>query len=379
MLPTFDLFYSHFENVDIGSVRVHQLRGQSTTPGGTVGSVTRPPSLSRITGWTVHIWLLFSAPGSKTFPVTQIEDPTIPEKQTSAKTADASSTSGYVLKKGALEVCGSSPTSASRLPLCKFGQPGSIPALVLHSGGMVVWHRKGAIAGRFFNLVDHSNGLFFLVECSSQISIHTAKELTDKIWRDSSSGQSANLLTGKSVVRTRPLHLVFTCLGLGSLTVSQPLYFLWVARQLGSERVLQLNDFSPNRKKITNDQGSLSRGVHSDPQFFHHIKRSPLSVRLVSKPRRPPNRASAALSQPTWEFISPATTTTSEPDVVGNSSTAHERFRPSWGLSRRRSPRVSVNLMFYLNPSWNTLIRKSICFSERLTWKLVYFANSCFS
>ncbi|KAG5451363.1 hypothetical protein CSKR_105311, partial [Clonorchis sinensis] len=37
--------------------------------------------------------------------------------------------------------------------------------------------------------------------------------------------------------------------------------------------------------------------------------------------------------------------------VAENSSTAHERFRPSWGSSGRRSPRVSVNLMFYLNPN----------------------------
>ncbi|KAG5448296.1 hypothetical protein CSKR_110455, partial [Clonorchis sinensis] len=38
--------------------------------------------------------------------------------------------------------------------------------------------------------------------------------------------------------------------------------------------------------------------------------------------------------------------------VAENSSTTHDRFRPSWGSSGRRSPRVSVNLMFYLNPNW---------------------------
>ncbi|KAG5450099.1 hypothetical protein CSKR_102232 [Clonorchis sinensis] len=37
--------------------------------------------------------------------------------------------------------------------------------------------------------------------------------------------------------------------------------------------------------------------------------------------------------------------------VAENSSTAHDRFRPSWGSSGRRSPRVSINLMFYLNPN----------------------------
>ncbi|KAG5455325.1 hypothetical protein CSKR_105128 [Clonorchis sinensis] len=39
--------------------------------------------------------------------------------------------------------------------------------------------------------------------------------------------------------------------------------------------------------------------------------------------------------------------------VAENSSTAHHRFRPSSsGSSGRHSPRVSVNLMFYLNPKW---------------------------
>ncbi|KAG5444612.1 hypothetical protein CSKR_100713 [Clonorchis sinensis] len=38
--------------------------------------------------------------------------------------------------------------------------------------------------------------------------------------------------------------------------------------------------------------------------------------------------------------------------VAENSSTAHDRSRPSWGSSGRRSPRVSINLMFYLNPNW---------------------------
>ncbi|KAG5451769.1 hypothetical protein CSKR_109198 [Clonorchis sinensis] len=38
-------------------------------------------------------------------------------------------------------------------------------------------------------------------------------------------------------------------------------------------------------------------------------------------------------------------------DVAENSSTAHDRFRPSWGPSGRRSPRGSVKLMFYSNPN----------------------------
>ncbi|KAG5448283.1 hypothetical protein CSKR_110464 [Clonorchis sinensis] len=49
------------------------------------------------------------------------------------------------------KVRGSNPASASRLPLPRLGQPGSIPALVLPSGGMAARHRKGATAERFFN------------------------------------------------------------------------------------------------------------------------------------------------------------------------------------------------------------------------------------
>ncbi|KAG5441411.1 hypothetical protein CSKR_107685 [Clonorchis sinensis] len=46
-------------------------------------------------------------------------------------------------------VCGSNPTSGSRIPLSSFGQPGSIPALVLPSGCMAVRQRKGATAQRY--------------------------------------------------------------------------------------------------------------------------------------------------------------------------------------------------------------------------------------
>ncbi|KAG5452035.1 hypothetical protein CSKR_110643 [Clonorchis sinensis] len=49
------------------------------------------------------------------------------------------------------KVRGSNPTSASRLPLSRLGQPGSIPALVLPSGGMAARHRKGATAERWMD------------------------------------------------------------------------------------------------------------------------------------------------------------------------------------------------------------------------------------
>ncbi|KER21205.1 hypothetical protein T265_10415 [Opisthorchis viverrini] len=46
------------------------------------------------------------------------------------------------------KVCGSNLTSASRFPLSRLGQPGSIPALVLPSGGMAARYRKGTTAER---------------------------------------------------------------------------------------------------------------------------------------------------------------------------------------------------------------------------------------
>ncbi|KAG5446496.1 Cleavage and polyadenylation specificity factor subunit 3, partial [Clonorchis sinensis] len=49
------------------------------------------------------------------------------------------------------KVRGSNPASASRLPLSRLGKPGSIPALMLPSGGMAARHRKGATAERFIH------------------------------------------------------------------------------------------------------------------------------------------------------------------------------------------------------------------------------------
>ncbi|KER29993.1 hypothetical protein T265_03475 [Opisthorchis viverrini] len=46
------------------------------------------------------------------------------------------------------KVRGSNEPSATRLPLSRLGQPDSIPALVLPSGGMAARHRKGATAER---------------------------------------------------------------------------------------------------------------------------------------------------------------------------------------------------------------------------------------
>ncbi|KAG5446395.1 hypothetical protein CSKR_113784 [Clonorchis sinensis] len=48
-----------------------------------------------------------------------------------------------------------------------------------------------------------------------------------------------------------------------------------------------------------------------------------------------------------------------------NSLTAYDRFRPSWGSSGGRSPRVSVNFMFYLGPDCTTF---SVSIESNRTW-----------
>ncbi|KAG5446073.1 hypothetical protein CSKR_103847 [Clonorchis sinensis] len=59
------------------------------------------------------------------------------------------------------KVRGSNPASAYRLPLSRLGQPGSIPALMLPSGGMAARHRKeGAwttVSGRLFHAATTRN------------------------------------------------------------------------------------------------------------------------------------------------------------------------------------------------------------------------------
>ncbi|KAG5451943.1 hypothetical protein CSKR_110368 [Clonorchis sinensis] len=57
------------------------------------------------------------------------------------------------------KVRGSNPTSASRLPLSRLGQPGSIPALVPPSGCMAVRHQKGATAERLLLLFIIEHGI----------------------------------------------------------------------------------------------------------------------------------------------------------------------------------------------------------------------------
>ncbi|KAG5454564.1 condensin complex non-SMC subunit Cnd1 [Clonorchis sinensis] len=79
--------------------------------------------------------------------------------------------------------------------------------------------------------------------------------------QDGASDWSANLLTGRFVVRTWRLPLDFPCLGLGNLAVSQPSCFPGVAWQLGTERGLVVDQLKP---ALTTGEvvDHLAYGVH---------------------------------------------------------------------------------------------------------------------
>ncbi|KER21750.1 hypothetical protein T265_09989 [Opisthorchis viverrini] len=143
------------------------------------------------------------------------------------------------------KVRGSNPTSVSRLPLSRLGQPGSIPALVPPSVGMVARHRKGATTERLF--------IIFLINSTSSAGLLETKPAPEHVFRNETETK-LEVLCGHD--ENVPCETLFK--------------------------------FSPFVKETTHK-------------------------------------------------------------VAENSTTAYDRFRPSWGSSVRHSPRVTVNLMFHLN------------------------------
>ncbi|KER21270.1 hypothetical protein T265_10370 [Opisthorchis viverrini] len=137
------------------------------------------------------------------------------------------------------KVRGSNPTSATRLPLSRPGRSGSIPALVLPPGGMAARHRMLQLNDYYYYYYYLHGlrgpkvfGIKWEVNCllcfqrGAKWSKWLEREFTDRKVRGSNPTSASRL----------------PCLGLGNLAVSQPSCNLWVAWQLGTERVLQLND-----------------------------------------------------------------------------------------------------------------------------------------
>ncbi|KER29253.1 hypothetical protein T265_13410, partial [Opisthorchis viverrini] len=166
-------------------------------------------------------------------------------------------------------VRGLNSTSASRLPLSRVGQPGSIPALVLSSCSMAARYRKGATAEtklapnhpdyveaqrQFQEAFESSHDAManFLESDAEHIEMLSNFVSAQMSYFQDAQRVLSDLQTrlqSKSVVRTRPLPFDFPCQGLGNLVVSQSSYFLQVAWQLGTGRMLQLDDLSDPVKR----------------------------------------------------------------------------------------------------------------------------------
>ncbi|KAG5442711.1 hypothetical protein CSKR_108017 [Clonorchis sinensis] len=69
------------------------------------------------------------------------------------------------------------------------------------------------------------------------------------------------------------------------------------------------------------------------------------------------SHVSAVISSELYERCSKILQTMKASDIEVLTSIAHNQFQPSWSTSGRRSPRVFVNLMFYLKPDCTKLAK----------------------
>ncbi|KAG5450666.1 hypothetical protein CSKR_108784, partial [Clonorchis sinensis] len=112
-----------------------------------------------------------------------------------------------------------------------------------------------------------------------------------------------------------------------------------------SERLTHLNSGLASIGKLTNIRLTETRGL-----LLPDEPKKGKTGRGLSKRFQQPCRK--------LDIMSTIASETGELDFAFESSCTeqtgitHNRFRPSWGSSGRSSPRVSVNLMFYLIPNW---------------------------
>ncbi|KAG5445311.1 hypothetical protein CSKR_105796 [Clonorchis sinensis] len=144
------------------------------------------------------------------------------------------------------QVRGSKPTSASRLPLSRLGQPGSTQALMLPLCGMRARHRKERL------LFVSMRGLPRCPELDMR-TIRANWQYPTLVLPSGSmvsmrrKGVTAERFRGTPIFRrhwARPTirHLDCSCLGLGRLTLSHPSCFLRVSCQVDTEGMFRLND-----------------------------------------------------------------------------------------------------------------------------------------
>ncbi|KAG5452188.1 hypothetical protein CSKR_104288 [Clonorchis sinensis] len=223
------------------------------------------------------------------------------------------------------KVRGSNPTSVSRLPLSGLGQPGSISALILPSGGMAARHRKRATAELFpvHNRLSpaymkgadtpKNSHLIQLPENITNGRFSWVPDTTHKGVENSSTAHDRLLPSWDSSGRRNPrvsVNLVFylnpNCTKLAKYTHSHYAYTMYREISLTETRGFRLPDESQEGR-------SRSWAVEE-------------------------------FSTPLWKHKD------SE-----NSSAVHDRLRLFWDLSSGERPHVTVKLMFYMNLKWTRL------------------------
>ncbi|KAG5452842.1 hypothetical protein CSKR_108992 [Clonorchis sinensis] len=165
------------------------------------------------------------------------------------------------------KVCGSNPTSAYRLLLSRLRRTDNISAFVLPWGDTLARHRKGVTPERLtieqgsktlIRISFTKLNIHLLLErvflnfsgyslTVTQIQANATKRLRQFRNRSHFSRDAERIYEKTYYSRASSVVSTITAC-LGNLALSQPSYNLPVAWQLGTERVLQLNDFFKSKR-----------------------------------------------------------------------------------------------------------------------------------
>ncbi|KER30303.1 hypothetical protein T265_13200, partial [Opisthorchis viverrini] len=269
------------------------------------------------------------------------------------------------------KIRGSNPTSASRPPLSRLGQPGSIPALVQPSVGMAVRHRMGATADQYSSIFESCSRTLDLlwpwcIPRATLLLVTKAHQCELPVVASIGPiGAVDQWPTGALMTNECDLTTTFTVDWVTRLVES--IWVLSLNVQLSRSAVAPIRCLAAmpheggTRARILSgclslDRGSREAEVGFEPRTFWSVnsRANQLShlavVTQIRKIRNSNRLTTAVISDENDSERKPYLQCTIH-KLTENSSTAHDRFHPSWGSSDRRSPRVSVNLMFYLEPN----------------------------
>ncbi|KER22748.1 hypothetical protein T265_09229 [Opisthorchis viverrini] len=280
------------------------------------------------------------------------------------------------------KVRGLNPTSASQHPLSRLEQPGSISALVLPSGDTVARHQKGVAAKRFlYKSVFIKETTHTVAESPSAVQGRFRPSLGSEFPSTLCStgtqiGPTAtNTLSCKSILFSREKRLSYFFQLVQPNVANFSRYFL----------LTEVVDVRPETKNLTYKIRSKFCNFppkHNPLLICMNTNRFILAYSISFSKKLFILRHSSIISHDICfvgyyyivftdsvrrfgdyqqRFLTKETTHR----VAENSLTAHYRFRPSCGSSGRRSRRVSVNLMFYLNPNWTDCFRQILSLANQ--------------